>query len=502
MDPITLERGDAPLSAGGDLDELSDAAFLEAAADAVRARRLAEVAELVTASRWAARHGEPRDDRDPMTTPGGDGTPPVREYALPELALARREHTLRTRNLTADALDLAHRLPLTWRVVRGGDAEPWVARRVAVLSRNLSAQAVGVVDRAVSRAIAGHAPSTVLEIAAAKVVEADPEAHAAERRRAKHERYVTLSRADEFGFRCVIAKVTAGDAAWIDAMVDRVADILRAEHGHDHNRDDLRSEALGWLARPADLLRLLLEHTVAPTEDTTDPVDPGDPGPRTPRPAWAPDHLADTVDRLASMSTRQLASLRGRGVVFVHVTARDLLRQAGVARVEGQGPMLLQCLAELLGHADVALKPVVDHRLRPRADAYEHSDAMKDQVWTRSGGDVFPFSPRTARRDQVDFDHATPYRSPDTGGPPGQTGPHNSAPLRRTHHRWKTHGGFRLRSAGSGRHVWQAPHGATYLVDADGSRRLDDEEAAIILSARPGVEIYFGTVEVDLPPHR
>ena len=136
-----------------------------------------------------------------------------------------------------------------------------MARKVTVLTRALLSEQVTRVDRAIARAIAGHAPSTVLEIAGAKTIEADPETHRAERERARHERYVRLSRADEFGYRHLIARVTAGDAAWIDAMVDRVADILALTHGHDHNHDELRSLAMGWLARPVELLRLLLEHT-------------------------------------------------------------------------------------------------------------------------------------------------------------------------------------------------------------------------------------------------
>ena len=43
--------------------------------EALRARRLAEVAELRLAIEWAVVNGHPRDDRDPMVTPGGDGTP-------------------------------------------------------------------------------------------------------------------------------------------------------------------------------------------------------------------------------------------------------------------------------------------------------------------------------------------------------------------------------------------------------------------------------------------
>jgi hypothetical protein len=463
-----------PAPAPGDIDGLDARATLDAARGGVSARRAAEVEELRIAAHWAVLHGHPRDDRDPMTTPGGDGTPALREYSLPELAMARDTHTVTTRALIADTLDLQHRLPRTWARVVALECEPWVARKVAVVSRAVPAASIGVVDRAVARAITGHAPSTVLEIAQAKVIEADPESHAMRREAERHRRYVSLSKSDEFGYRHLIARVTAGDAAWLDAMVDRVADILAADHGHDHNRDELRSIALGWLARPADLLKLLLDHTETPTDE---------------QPAWAPDHLRDTANRLADMSTRQLAALRGRAQVFVHLSDAAVRGQAGIARVEGMGPMLVQSLSELLGHADVRVTPVADLRGRVRTDEYEQSDPLKDQVWLLTGGDVFPFSPRSATRGQVDFDHPTPY---DVHGPPGQTGTHNSGPLRRRHHRWKTHGGYRCRQAGPGRHLWQTPHGDCYLVDHTGSRRLRGDHAELILTAPPGVDLYPG----------
>src|SRR6478672_7589121 len=156
------------------VDEASAEELLAMASAALRARRLGEVEEIRLAVQWAVVHGEPRcldpDDRsrrDPMVTPGGDGTPPVREHAIAELAMARCTHPATTRALIADGLDLAHRLPHTWAVVQAGDCEPWVARKVAVIARNLLSENVGVVDAAVARAIAGHAPSTVLEIARA-----------------------------------------------------------------------------------------------------------------------------------------------------------------------------------------------------------------------------------------------------------------------------------------------------------------------------------------------
>lgn len=468
------------------LDELDERGLLDVAGSRRVVRRLAEVDEMLVAAQWSVLHGHPRDDRDPMTQPGGDGTPDVREYCLAELAMAQETHALTARALIADTLDLVHRLPRTWAIVQAGQCEPWVARKVASMSRALLAETVGVVDKAVARAIAGHAPATVLSIARAKVIEADPETHAAERERLRHERYVRLGKADELGYRHVIARVTAGDAAWIDAMVDRVADILTAAHGHDHNRDELRSLAMGWLARPVDLLKLLLEHTEP--DDADEAADPE-------QPAWAPDHLADTVERLCRLPARRLASLRGRGHLFVHVTDEALRTRTGIARVEGVGPVPVAQLADLLGHADVTVQPVLDLRDRRRTDAYEHPESLKDHVWTQTGGDVFPFSPRTATRADVDFDHSTPY---DPTGPPGQTGPHNSGPLRRRHHRWKTHGGYRCHVAGPGRHLWQTPNGLTYLVDHRGTHRLSDDEADLILTAPPGVDIHLSPVELVL----
>ncbi|HEX5880109.1 MAG TPA: hypothetical protein VF468_17615, partial [Actinomycetota bacterium] len=146
MTAAALEPAPAP----ADVDGLDARATLAAARGGVRARRAAEVEEMRIAAHWAVLHGHPRDDRDPMTSPGGEGTPPVREYSLPELAMARDTHTVTTRALLADTLDLQHRLPRTWARVAALECEPWVARKVAVVSRAVPAATVGIVDRAVS----------------------------------------------------------------------------------------------------------------------------------------------------------------------------------------------------------------------------------------------------------------------------------------------------------------------------------------------------------------
>ncbi|MBS2939108.1 hypothetical protein KDN32_15310 [Nocardioides sp. J2M5] len=485
-------------------DEATEQQLLGLASTALRTRRLGEVEEIRVAVQWAVVHGEPRpaEDgerdprRDPMVTPGGDGTPPVREHAIAELAFARQTHPATTRALIADGLDLHHRLPLTWAVVEAGDCEPWVARKVAVLCRALLSEQVGVVDSAVAKAIAGHAPSTVLEIARAKTIEADPDTHHAEQDRIRHERYVRLSRSDEHGYRHLIARITLGDAATIDAMLDRVADILATSPDHamgaDHNHDELRSLALGWLARPADLLQLLLAHT-EPADDT-EPVEDESEDPEDSRPAWAPDHLHTLLGHLAGMSTRQLASLRPKARLFVHITddtLRKLLTRTGtgVARVEGIGPLDARQLAEVLGTTDLTITPVLDLQMRRRVDAYEHPEDIKDHAWTQTGGDCYPYSPRSATRDGVDYDHAQPY---DDTGPPGQTGTHNCGPLRRSHHRTKTHSGITTRLVGPGRHLWHTPHGQALLVDHRGTTPLTTAQAQAMADAiDDGVELYW-----------
>ena len=140
--------------------------------------------------------------RSAATAPRGCRSSP------PELAIARQVHTLSVRSAMADALDLRHRLPLTWARVRRGECEPWVARKVASMSRQLDQFQVRIVDGAVADAIGGESPARVLELAQAKVIEADPTATPSASRPSCAD-VVGLSRSDEHGLRNVIARVEA-----------------------------------------------------------------------------------------------------------------------------------------------------------------------------------------------------------------------------------------------------------------------------------------------------
>ncbi|WP_110180390.1 HNH endonuclease signature motif containing protein [Nocardioides solisilvae] len=481
--------GDEPGEPRVPLDDLDAAGVLAAAKAELRVRRAAEVAELELAARWALLHGgDPAEDptasrMDRLVCLGGEGTPWVRDLCIGELALVRGCGWSTQRSAVADVLDLQHRLPLTWARVRAGEAEAWVARRVAVASRHLGADVVGVVDAAVARIIAGESPARVLEVAAAKVIEADPEAHAHRVALERARRYVAVGRSDEAGLRHVIARVQAGDAVYVEAMVERVAEILRerlcaagvpADERPTH--DQLRSEAFGWLARPAGLLTLLLEHHPDNHPDqpdqpdkepgeTDEPGEPGDPGGRSVSRA-----LAFPADLLAALRCVDPAQLRPTARVHVHVTAQGLVdAEASVARVEELGPLLVARLAELLGHAHVELQPVVNLAEEVRGTAYEHTDRLKERVWLRAGGERFPWSRHQGRR--VDHDHPQPWSAT---GPPGQTGTHNSQPLCRRHHRWKTHAGVRVWQVDRVRWLWRTPHGHWFLVGPDGTVPVTD----------------------------
>ncbi|WP_447643464.1 hypothetical protein [Nocardioides zeae] len=374
-------------------DHLSPRGLLDAAAEAVRARRLAEVRDLEVIAAWAAVHsGEPVGPgrrMNPLVVVGGEGTPRVQDHALGEIALARGSGVAATINALADVLDLQHRLPLTWAVVREGGAEVYVARRVARMSRHLPLGVVGVVDAAVARMVATEAPGRVLTVAEGKVIEADPALHEERVEAEQQRRYVGLGRSDEFGLRTLIARLDAGDAAWVQATVMRVAEIITPGHP-DASADEVRAIALGYLARPAELLALLVEH-----ETTTDQPESagatgsaGAAGPVTDGEPLPPSRAtAFPADLLSVLRAKDLTKLRPKATLYVHLHEATLLGAQGVARVEELGPRTLGGLQQLLATTQVTVKPVIDLADAVRTTAYEHPESIKERVHLITGGD-------------------------------------------------------------------------------------------------------------------
>jgi hypothetical protein len=470
-----------------DLSDLDAAGLLAASSQAVRARRLAEVRDLLVLAQWAVVHSAvPTRRWDRLVQLGGEGTPGVRDFCLGEIALARGTAVAATSNALADVLDLLHRLPLTWAVCESGECEVHIARRVAKLSRHLPADRVGVVDRAVARIIAAESGGRVLAVAEAKIIEADQALHEerveAERRR----RFVSSGRTDEFGLRTIIARLEAADAVWVEATVARVAEILAPRHP-DAGADELRAIAFGWLARPAELLALLLEHHHEDDHEEQEGFDLD--GQEDVRPSRAMAFPADLLEALRSVDLTPLAP---RAVLYVHLSEAAVHGVGGVARVEGFGPVTLRSLQALLGRTSLVVRPVLDLSERVRSTAYEHPESLKERVHLCTGGDYWPYATSTGRN--VDYDHPTAY---DDTGPPGQSGTHNSGPLGRRHHRWKTHAGYQARQCGQARYVWLTPHGLGFLIDHRGTHPISEQHARMILHAPPGVDLYPG-VRIEL----
>jgi hypothetical protein len=190
------------------------------------------------------------------------------------------------------------------------------------------------------------------------------------------------------------------------------------------------------------------------------------------------------------LRSADLSPLAPRAVLYVHLHEAALGGAHAVARAEGLGPVPLTALCGLLGRTRLTVRPVRDLSARVRSTAYEHPESLKEQTYLRTGGDYWPYATSTSRR--VDYDHPTAY---DDTGPPdrrsGQTGSHNSGPLGRRHHRWKTHAGFRSRQCGDGRYIWLTPHGLAFLVDHLGTRPIDPDKAREMYEAPPGVDLYY-----------
>ena len=338
----------------------------------------------------------------------------------------------------------------------------------------------------------GEAPGRVLGIVEAKIIEADPAAHQAKVEAEKRRRFVSLTRTDETGLRHVIARVTAGDAAYVDAVVSRVADILAARPEHaDAPRDLLRSFAFAWLARPAELLRLLLEHTDPDPAADPDPTDPEDsdpgvepapaagagvprrparrPGPDQPRPAPAP-------------GGPLRAPARGRPLTGAAARARP--RTAPRPRGgPGRGP-----------------RPTRPRPSSPSCSATPGGRAAGDRPAPSRSASTATSTPPGSRNASTCATPATCSRTPH--GSPASSTSTTASPTGPRVHPGRPAPATANPSAGpdtaprptwatiappcpDGAILWRSPHGLHRLVDHHGTHRLDPDEADALTGPDP-----------------
>src|SRR3954449_7952043 len=206
---------------------------------------------------------------------GGDGTPRIGEFACSELGCRLQMSPVSARRYLADAVDVRHRLPLIWERVVAREARIGNARLVASMTRHLSREAAGSVDRAMVAFVDGSLPwGRFLTRLEGKIVAADP-AQAAEREAARvSEQFAKRTRASEAGTAGFYLRSTVGVIARLDATVAFVADALKA-FGDPDNLDLRRVKAMVLLCNPAQAVELLAAFAALRSRTLSRRSDPG-----------------------------------------------------------------------------------------------------------------------------------------------------------------------------------------------------------------------------------
>ena len=169
-------------------------------------------------------------------------------------------------------------------------------------------------------------------------------------------------------------------------------------------------------------------------------------------------------------SDTDLADLLPEVQIHVHTYAGSPARRGRIARVEGHGPVTEAWVRRVLGpHARFTIRPVLDLAGQAPVDSYEIPDRHRRAVHLMTPADTFPYATCLSRRMQVD--HTVPF---DLGG---VSGVGNYGPMTTPHHRIKTHGRWQVRQPFPGIYIWRDPHGAFYVVDHTGTRRLPGPSA-------------------------
>ena len=252
--------------------------------------------------------------------------------------------------------------------------------------------------------------------------------------------------------KTIIARAAAGDAVWILATVNRIAEILAAD-GDTDPMELRRSKAIGIVAQPAKALQLLAEHCgdVSLAEDSKD------------------DHRSLITD---PPSQAQVRSGRPRAVLVFHLSDAAISRGHGMVRPEHGEAISLEELRGWLAETGCA-SPCGRWSTRPiwlRSMPTRSRNGCATQSGSATSPTCFPFGSCTTAT--MDLDHTIPWRPMEQGGPPGQTRRGNLGPFTRSHHRTVTHGRWRRRQPEPGQFVFRSPTGTIYLVTNQGTLRL------------------------------
>ncbi len=383
------------------------------------ARLDAERDILEAAYQWAVLHSpdslpmSDRRGRERAKPAGAAGTPRITEHAAAAFGARIQTSPYGAKRLIADAVDLHHRLPKLWAGVQAGTVRSTHARHVAEACRELSAEEAGWVDSEVVEIADGRLAWARFEaVVEGKVAAASPELARAREEAAARDRFVRRSRVDKHGIATLTIRDHAATIIAAEAGIDATVHELK-EQLPDASKNERRLAAFALLTNPD-----------AHVDPTVGPVKP-------------------------------------KVQIVLHCTP-----DSGIARMEGHGPVTTEYVRHLVSHiaGQVKVQPVIDLNQGAAVDAYEIPAKMREAVHLIHPGDTFPFAANTTKN--VDLDHQIAYSE---GGP---TSRDNLGPLTRTHHRIKTHAGWEVRQPFPGIVIWRDPHGAHYLVDQTGTRKV------------------------------
>jgi hypothetical protein len=447
------------------IEMMSGSELLDHVDDLATTQRRCEVELLRAAVQHAVIHNPETLDPELTRLPGrersvrygGVNTPHVAQFACADLGARLGKSAWSAHALIADALDLVIRLPQLWARVEKLQVQASYARFVARRTRDLTPAQAAYVDSRVVEAADGRIPWTRFEeLVKAAVAAADPVATATrEAEEARKQVARPTVTGSHHGMRGFFIRAPFPVIIRLDAVLGHVAGLLAAQ-GDTDPVEVLRVKAILLLTHPAAATELLTTHHSANPDTTADGDEPARP------PAEANPEVAAEMD----WSTL-LPSVR----VFLHLYAGTHTQPSeGVARVEGYGPVTETWIRRHL-HPDTRVKvtPVVDLEGQAPVDAYEIPDRHRQAVHLMTPADTFPFAPNTRRGKQID--HTVPY-NPQAPPGAGQSRIGNYGPMTTFHHRVKTHGRWHVEQPFPGIYLWRDPHGALYLVDHTGTRRL------------------------------
>ncbi|MEL4505578.1 DUF222 domain-containing protein [Luteococcus sp. H138] len=419
-------------------------------------RAMSEAREFEAIARFADLNSTV-DDQDWFVVPGAeklvqvgsDGTPEVAGFCTLELAAALRIRVGEAHCLLSNSLDIRHRFPQLWQRVMSAEFPVWLARRIASRTQQLDAHQAGLIDLHLDRMVEGMSPTRVLRLVDGLVLEHLPAEQAEEQHQAALTHLGVWVEQSSGGVASVAANLNAADAVFLEAQLSRLAQIL-SEGGVTDPEQARRAQALGILAgTPARALQLLqaAEQEPLPTGESFQEICRRD---------GQAGHTCGSI-------TVDPDTLLPKAKIVVHLTDTTLAEQDGLARSDQLRPVLASWLRDLLGHARITVRPVIDQNQLAPSDSYECPPTMREAMVLRNPYEVFPWS--TRHSDGLDLDHTVPWAPRG-----GVTHPSNLGPLSRLAHRGKTHGHWQLAQIRPGIYLWRSRLGEEFLTT--GSRTI------------------------------